>query len=146
MKAILIVVMIMALLGCANQTREIVKFSHQNYLANRKLATEALVQCSATVGFIDGFGLLNQIKFPIRTSGELRAVINNPVAGLALLDLREICENKAMKEDGSKYWNNQDYFAFYTLGTEVRMGVTGAIDLAKIIFPEFMGRYLAFFP
>ena len=131
-------------MGCAAVSGPLVKVSHENYVANKKLAIEALTQCSGNIGFLDGLGLMDKVKFPINTTSELRPIIKSPAAVLGLIELRELCENKEQKPDGSKYWSDEEYNAFYVLGAEVRMGVQSAIDIAKLLFPDFMAAYLKF--
>ena len=138
-------ILMIGLVGCAQLSGPIVKMSHENYIANKKMAEESLIQCSATLGFVDGLGLTDKVKFPINTAKELRAVINSPAVSLGLIELRDLCETQAgLDAKGKPYWDKQDYIRFYVLASEVRMGVQSAIDLGKLIFPDIMAKYLKF--
>jgi hypothetical protein len=131
MKYFLITILIFSLVGCAAINPKVIKWDAQNYQANKDLAISLAKTQSLNSGFIAGLGLVDQIKFPITTSGQLRAIINSPALVIALIDIDEM-----VKKLG--YWSDTDYDLGFYLGARVRAGSQAVIQFIKDFMPDLM--------
>lgn len=131
--AVIVLAVVLTLSGCASLNPQISKFDLANYEANKQLAVDQMKTWSFNSGFIGGLGLTNKIAFPIRSAGELRAVINSPTVLLAIVDLDEVCKKLG-------YWRDLDYDLGFSLGAKARGGSQAAIEFVRSFFPQLM-RY-----
>ena len=129
--SVVMILMMVILAACSSINPQISKFDLANYEANKQLAKDQLTTWSFNSGFITGLGLTSKIAFPIKNGEELRAVINSPMALLALNDIDEICKKL-------KYWKDEDFDLGFSLGAKVRAGSQIAIQFVKDFFPQLM--------
>ncbi len=131
MRYLLITVLMFSLVACSTINPKIIKWDAENYKANKELAVALAKTQSLNSGFVAGLGLVNQVKFPITSSGQLRAIIDNPALAIALNDIDE-----TVKKLG--YWNDTDYDLGFYLGSRVRAGSQAVIQFVKDFFPQLM--------
>lgn len=134
----IIIVSLMLLAGCASINPKVAKWDAENYQANKDLAIALAKTQSLNSGFIAGLGLVDEIKFPIITSGQLRAVIDNPALAIALNDIDEVTKKLG-------YWNDTDYDLGFYLGARVRAGSQAIIQFVKDFFPQLTSYAPALF-
>ena len=131
MRYLLIAVLSFCLAACSSINPSVIKWDAENYQANKDLAIALAKTQSLNSGFVAGLGLVDEIKFPITTSGQLRAVIDNPALAIALNDIDE-----TVKKLG--FWNETDYDLGFYLGARVRAGSQAIIQFVKDFFPDLM--------
>jgi hypothetical protein len=138
MKIFAIVLLCLMLVGCSTLNPKVIKWDAENYQANKDLAIALAKTQSLNSGFVAGLGLVDQVKFPITSSGQLRAIIDNPALAIALNDIDE-----TVKKLG--YWNDTDYDLGFYLGSRVRAGSQAVIQFVKDFFPQLMSYAPALF-
>ncbi len=131
MKTCIVVLLCLMLVGCAAVNPKVAKWDAENYQTNKDLAIALAKTQSLNSGFVAGLGLVDQVKFPIMSSGQLRSIINSPALIIALIDVDE-----TVKKLG--YWNETDYDLGFYLGSRVRAGSQAVIQFVKDFMPDLM--------
>lgn len=143
---ILVVLMTLLLLGCSTSkeiTKQTIKFDKQYHENLMKSADVRMQYVSCDVGLIDGLGIANAAKFPIKSGEDARALLANPAISIALGEMVEAV--KSFKDANGKYvyWSDEEYQKCYVVGLGYRVVALSTIDVLKL-FPQ-LAPYLAVF-
>jgi hypothetical protein len=146
MKLFAAIILCLMLIGCGSLVKEINKVDLQAYEDGKEFARGRLYTWSYNSGFIDGFGLIDKMKFPIKLENEndVRAFIQSAPTLVGFSDLdtlakkespHKLCLDKDKKP--IKCWNDLDYDLGKANGIIARLLLRSSIEAASNFIKEF---------
>lgn len=132
MKALILISSFLFLAGCSQVSTQAIQFDKESHEALLATATERVRHVACDVGFVEGLGITDELRFPIQSHHELRPIMKAAGVSLALVEMADL--TKSLKDEtGKRIWSQDEYLKCKILGISYRAGAIGTVELLKLI-------------